>query len=209
MPARGKNLLASRTGNKRVLRVHNKSSAAGELLNFFSESAIPRFNDQILEAYIKAIAPTLEEFGRETQSPQHTLEDSSQHEESQGSYVSTRPTDDGQLSERSISPESSSKVYLLSGLFSEVQQNKRSTKQSFRFPLPVSSTHALDRVSNFLLPYSIYCPSRTKEPVWKNLKKSMIYPDFSLLEYKLPASSPTRLAGQFIVCLLISHEANV
>lgn len=184
MPVTGKTPSAQRTQNKRVLRVHSKFSAAGELRNFFTSSSIPKFNDQLLEAYVKAIAPNYEvehdkprsSQNNSTQSQSEAIppNDIGRSAASTPSSVASRSGDDDHNFERFASLDSSRKVYLQSGLFHDVQQNKKSIKPQFTFPLPASHTHALEKKADFLLPYSIYCPSRTKEPIWKNLKKSML-----------------------------------
>lgn len=168
------------TRNKRVLRVHSKFSAIGELNSFFSQSSIPRFNDQLLEAYIKSIALNYDsehERRRSRHGDSETTGTISTQNGIESSRSAMKSADDDLLSERSTSPESTvSKVYLQSGLFYDVQQQKRqTTKPRFHFSLPAPHTKALDRKSHFVLPYSIYCPSSgAKQPVWKNLKKSKL-----------------------------------
>lgn len=168
------------TRNKRVLRVHSKFSAIGELNSFFTQSSIPRFNDQLLEAYVKGIALNYDSEHDRRRSQHGNAETASTISTQNGTESSrsaTKSADDDQLSERSTSPEPAlSKVYLQSGLFFDVQQQRRqTTKPRFHFSLPAPHTKALDRKSNFVLPYSIYCPSSgAKQPVWKNLKKSKL-----------------------------------
>lgn len=181
MPFRGKPPSAQRAPIKRVLRAHSKLTAAGELHSFFTESTIPKFNEQLLEAYITAIKPNYESELEPSHLLHHNASSSAitantqrdSDESSDNLLSSARHPDDDINSERSTSPDQPRKVYLVSGLFSDVQQNKKQTKPAFSFPLPASSSRALDKKSNFVLPYSIYCPSNTKKPIWKNLKRSM------------------------------------
>lgn len=57
MPPQGKSQFAP-PARRRNLRAHSKLTAADELRAFFAHASIPKFSDQVLEAYVKAIAPS-------------------------------------------------------------------------------------------------------------------------------------------------------
>jgi len=138
---------------KRVLRGHSKFSTATALHNFFNDSHIPMFNDQLLEAYVRAIAPAIESEKAKLAKPSVDIDEIAK------------------LPESDLPP---TKHFVTSGLFSNTN-HKKPGKKRFTFPLPVNVAELIDKSRDFVLPYSIYCPSVTKKPDWKNLRKSMLY----------------------------------
>lgn len=144
---------------KRVLRAHSKFSTATALHDFFNDSHIPMFNDQLLEAYVRAIAPAIESEKTQQLKPSSENEDIAKLPE-----IELRPT----------------KHFVSSGLYSNTQHKKQGNKH-FTFSLPVNAAMIVDKRKDFVLPYSIYCPSVTKKPDWKNLRKSMLFLPLKIL----------------------------
>lgn len=138
---------------KRVLRAHSKFSTATALHDFFNHSHIPMFNDQLLEAYVRAIAPAIESEKTKLLKPLPENDDVAKLPE-----IELRPT----------------KHFVSSGLYSNTHHKKPGNKR-FTFPLPVNAAMIIDKRKDFVLPYSIYCPSVTKKPDWKNLRKSTLF----------------------------------
>lgn len=128
----------------RFLRAHSRLSAAQELKSFFSDSLIPNFHHQLLEAYVRAIAQEYE----------------------------SEPEKDNDEVVLHQAREMRSKVFLTAGLFSDVLHPKRSVPRRFTFPLPSKRATVLEK-ADFKLPYAIYSSLPKAHSNWKNLKKSM------------------------------------
>ena len=179
MPSKGKVQLATTAPRRRVLRAHSKLSVARTLRVFFANTPIPKFNDQVLEAYVKAVAPNYDselEPIRFVHNPNEfePIKGLTCNFQDRGDYSAivfppspSRSADEDIFSDSPSTPDISSKSFLESGILNE--QRKEQSTGPFHFPLP---TNLLESDRDFLLPFNIYSPSTTKTPRWTNLKKS-------------------------------------
>lgn len=162
--------------SQRYLRAHSRLSAAQELQTFFSSSPIPNFNEQILEAYVRAIAQEFDSDDAESEGLNMEVGTDGKSIDTDG--VNT--TDNKVNSDNQ--PPFKRKIFLTAGLFNEVQHQKKNSKKHnqqnqppkkvFRFPLPAKNSAILDRSQNFQLPFSVHSSLPKRPLTWKNLKKS-------------------------------------
>lgn len=204
MPPKGRRSSAVATrpaGSRRFLRVHSRLSAAHTLKDFFESSPIPNFHDQLLEAYVRAIAQAYESepepsaaksanktsttSANSTSLDNDTIQDIKneniiqQHSSQQSSTNNLEKTfEHDQTSDLNINSNNlpKQKQFLTKGRFSGPENHTNNTPPNgFKFPLPSNDSMILRTPKTFQLPYSVHS-TLPKAPLnWKNIKKSMLF----------------------------------
>ena len=160
----------------RSLRAKAKTNAASDIREFFELSQIPRVEDKILTQFVQSASGPIWKTNNELLVPD--TEDNDEHDtEEVLSLDESSPADSLETSITSMEELlPTKKTYVTEGIYSHTRSKSQSSKQE-AFPLPINDgMDAILKEKDFLLPWSIYCPTDSvkKVPNWKPMRKSKL-----------------------------------